>query len=377
MLRGLVAVAVALATTGVAVAGAAPANAMVSHWATWATDPAAKVYAGDFNNDGYDDLAMTGPYGWSSLPVAFSNGDGTFNVTNAPIGANWATWAAEPKAKIAVGDVNGDQKADLIMTGPDLFWYVVKVALSNGDGTFNVVNYSAPGDWFLWASDPAAKLAAGDVNADGLTDLMLTGPAHWTTLPVAFATTNYSFTITNRPVHRWWLDWVSDPKAKILSGDFDGDGRADLTQVGSNTHGGDVHNLLSKGNGDFTAQVARSDLNTLSSKPGAQTLAGDYYFNVGVGKRDDWLVVGDSNTTQITAYGQDVVPPYNTIHSRTYSVGDFERWAALPGVKAAGGDFDGDGLSDAALTGGAGWSSLPVAFKRTPDAFWVANHPIP
>jgi len=44
------------------------------------------ILPGDFDNDGRTDIALTGGSGWSTLPIAFSNGDGTFRVTNATVG---------------------------------------------------------------------------------------------------------------------------------------------------------------------------------------------------------------------------------------------------------------------------------------------------
>jgi hypothetical protein len=37
---------------------------------------------GDFDHDGKWDIALTGGDGWNTVPVAFSNNDGTFRVTN-------------------------------------------------------------------------------------------------------------------------------------------------------------------------------------------------------------------------------------------------------------------------------------------------------
>ena len=42
--------------------------------------------------------------------------------------------------------------------------------------------------------------------------------------------------------------------------------------------------------------------------------------------------------------------------SRLWSLG-----AAEPNVKVLTGDFNGDGRTDIALTGGAGWASVPMA----------------
>ena len=107
--------------------------------------PWGKVISGDFNHDGLTDMALTGPAGWGSIPVAFSNGDGTFNVINASTASDWsfAQWAATPDAKVISGDFNADGRTDLALTGPAT-WSTIPVAFSNGDGTFHVTNTQVP-----------------------------------------------------------------------------------------------------------------------------------------------------------------------------------------------------------------------------------------
>ena len=61
---------------------------------------------GDFNHDGKADIALTGSSTWASVPVAFSNGDGTFDVTSQPI--DFATWASSVPS--LTGDFNGDHR---------------------------------------------------------------------------------------------------------------------------------------------------------------------------------------------------------------------------------------------------------------------------
>ena len=45
------------------------------------------------------DIALTGGMGWISLPVAFSQGDGSFSVTNTLIDG-FATFATQPGATV-------------------------------------------------------------------------------------------------------------------------------------------------------------------------------------------------------------------------------------------------------------------------------------
>lgn len=50
----------------------------------------------------------------------------------------------------------------------------------------------------VWAQDPDAVLLAGMVNDDAFLDLVLVGPAHWSTVPVAFGTGAGTFAVTNK-----------------------------------------------------------------------------------------------------------------------------------------------------------------------------------
>ena len=70
-----------------------------------------------------------------------------------------------------VGRFNGDQKSDIALTGV-AGWTTIPVALSNGDGSFNVVNQPAS-EFSDLARGPGVAKLAGDFNRDGLTD------THW------------------------------------------------------------------------------------------------------------------------------------------------------------------------------------------------------
>src|SRR4029079_12867354 len=89
-------------------------NRSAPNFAAWASQGATKV-AGDFNGDGRMDIALTGVRGWTGMPVAFSNGDGTFRVTNNYV-PNFAAWSTQGAA-ILPGDFNGDGRTDIALTG--------------------------------------------------------------------------------------------------------------------------------------------------------------------------------------------------------------------------------------------------------------------
>ncbi|MFE2245728.1 trypsin-like serine protease [Streptomyces lavendulae] len=292
-------------------------NAPGMDWGNWAATPNVKLVSGDLNGDGRTDLALTGGQGWTCLPVAMSKGDATFNITCNTPGMYWGDWAAENGVKVISGDLNGDGKTDLALTG-GAGWTCLPVAMSKGDGTFNV-SCNTPGmDWANWAATPNVKLVSGDLNGDGKTDLALTGGQGWTCLPVAISKGDGTFNITCNTPGMYWGDWAAENGVKVISGDLNGDGKTDLALTG--------------GPGWTCLPVAMSK--------------GDATFNVSCNAPG--MYWGD--------------------------------WAAEKGVKVISGDLNGDGKTDLALTGGQGWTCLPVAMSKgdatfnvscnTPSMYW-------
>jgi hypothetical protein len=164
------------------------------------------IAVGDFNGDGKADLAITNQidntttYGGSSVSIFLGKGDGTF--TAAPTIENPPV---QPRS-VVIGDFNGDGIQDLAVSG-----YSTQIFLGNGDGTFQPSTT-------LYAS--GSSITVGDFNGDGKADLAMVWPDDYTAY-VYFG--NGDGTFTQGPSHATGeFPWA------LTAGDFNGDGAADL-----------------------------------------------------------------------------------------------------------------------------------------------------
>ncbi len=117
----------------------------------------------DLNGDGHLDIAITefafnpANSSFTSVTVMMGDGQGGF-------GAQQHYGFANQHLAIAVGDVNGDGKPDIVQTSQSGIGFV-NVLIGNGDGTFQNPQTYATGQ------EPRAVVLA-DLDGDGLTDIV-------------------------------------------------------------------------------------------------------------------------------------------------------------------------------------------------------------
>lgn len=171
----------------------------------------------DVNGDGFPDIIVATNNG---VDVLLNNGDGTFTgPVNYPTGGTFSN-------SVQVADIDGDGIPDLVVTNMCLDPTVcsgVVVLLGVGDGTFNAfVGFNSGGL-------ETGAVAIGDVNGDGKPDLILTSNCQQHTcaggsLSVVLNTTSGpGFPTFAKPV----LLEVTKAGAVALA-DMNGDGNLDL-----------------------------------------------------------------------------------------------------------------------------------------------------
>jgi hypothetical protein len=120
---------------------------------------------GDVNGDGIPDIVAIDSQvsGDSTIAVLLGGGDGTFRPElTFPAGKV----GSYPLSTVALADLTGNGKLDLIISGGNAF--SAEVFLGNGDGTFQLPGVSYP------AGRLSAGLAVADITGDGIPDIITT-----------------------------------------------------------------------------------------------------------------------------------------------------------------------------------------------------------
>ena len=272
----------------------------------------------------------------SQVAILLGNGDGTFQP------AQTYSSGGSGASSIAVADLNGDGKLDIVVANDDSNTFTV--LLGNGDGTFQPANSFASGGYY------PVSVAVADVNGDGKPDLLLANSCADSTcqsngiVSVLLGDGKGGFTAPQS------YSSGGSEAGPIAIADFNGDGKLDVAVDNPCVYGrceGQVNGVLGVllGNGDGTFQAAlRTSVPPNMSGIGWQLTVAD--FN-GDGKLD--VVSGLPGVLLLGNGDGTFQAPLN-----------LGAW----GPGSVVGDFNGDGKPDLAVGGG----NVVVLLNKTPTA---------
>ncbi|HEX7028611.1 MAG TPA: hypothetical protein VF268_15320 [Gammaproteobacteria bacterium] len=206
----------------------------------------ARKLLGDFSGDGKTDLLVLSAQPDFLRRVVYnstSTGTGFNHVCvgqdDGACGFDTEPYMQHPKTVILPGYYNADNRLDLLVVSGDLANRERQLLLSNGAGFTPVCGASHPDGYCNIDSDqytfhPRTRLLSGDYNGDGRTDLLIvSGDPDFTrrVLYVANASNSFDVACSSEQDGACGLDtekYSYHPRTRYLTGDYNGDGKTDL-----------------------------------------------------------------------------------------------------------------------------------------------------
>ena len=274
------------------------------------------IAAADFNGDGRQDIA-TANFSSNNVSVLLGNGSGSFGtVTNFALPSGTTSSNA-----LAVGDFNGDNKADLAVGSTA--GTVGQISIFTGSGTGG---FAAPVNYPVASNVSITNIAVGDFNGDGRQDV---------------AARSSAIHILTRNAANNGFDAATSITAvfafAIAAADFNNDGRHDLVfaRSGSNTVVALIRNAANNGFDQVSLSVSGSPF---------EVIVGDF---TGDGRQDIAALYSDGlDILPRNALGFD--PPVST----GFALGD----------RLQAGDFNNDGRLDIAYRSGS--NQVGIAYRN-------------
>ncbi len=279
------------------------------------------VAVGDVNGDDKPDI-VTANVTAGSVSVLINNGSGTF-ATKVDY------TASASNTEIALGDLNDDGKLDIVVGGDNITYL-----LNNGDGTF-----ASKVDITTGTGTPS-EIRIVDVNGDGRNDVIYTG---------YFGDSFYVMMNNGDGTFASKVTYATGARPNSLAyGDLNGDGKVDVATA--NYSGNSISVFINNGDGTFATKV---DYTNNIENPYAIAIAdmdGDKKGDIIASK-----IIGSPNKVLVGLNsGTGTFPTFTTYDAVTSP------------YHVSVGDLNGDGKPDV-VAGNTGSSSFISVFMNNGD----------
>jgi photosystem II stability/assembly factor-like uncharacterized protein len=297
------------------------------------------VAVGDLDGDGKADLTVANRS--SNTVSIYRNTTSSGSITTASFAAKVDFATGSGPFSVAIGDLDGDGKADLAVANVSTNT-VSLFRNTSSSGSITTASFAAKVDFT--AGPGAYSVAIGDLDGDGKADLAVGNYGGSGTVSV-YRNTSSSGSITTASFAPK-VDFATGSGPLSLSiGDLDGDGKADLV---TNNNAGNTVSVLRN-------TSSSGSITTASFAPKVDFTTGSNPYSVSIGDLD-----GDGKADLAVAnYGSNTV----SVHRNTSSSGSITSASFAPKVdfttgiqpySVAVGDLDGDGKADLVVPNSGG-----------------------
>jgi hypothetical protein len=200
----------------------------------------------DVNGDGRADVVG---FAAGGVAVSLGQGDGSFGglyYALEQFGAQAGGWSSQTRYPRALGDVNGDGRADIVGFGAG----GVAVSLARADGTFNNFQWTIEqfGALAGWVDGDSYPRTLADVNGDGRADIVGFAAGG---VAVALGQADGTFGGLSWALEQFGaqVGWSSQERYPRTMADVNGDGRADIVGFAE----GGVAVALGQADGTFSS----------------------------------------------------------------------------------------------------------------------------